>query len=100
MAFSFRTSVNDVDLPAGSFTTLLHAGRVNVSFSPDLSWASLVQYDSVSQTLALQSRVRWIQKPGNDVFFTVNHGWIRDLDGAFQSQTPQVSVKLQYTIRL
>jgi hypothetical protein len=64
-----------------------------------VSWSNLVQYDSESRVLGLQSRFRWILRPGNDLFLVVNRGWSRELDGRYRSGFDQGSVKVQYTIR-
>lgn len=40
-----------------------------------LSWNTIGQWDTVTDQLGLQSRVRWIVQPGQDVFLSVNHGF-------------------------
>lgn len=67
-------SLNDIHLDEGSFNVHIARIRGNVYFNPDLSWQNLVQWDSLSQLLGINSRVRWELEPGRDVFVVLNHG--------------------------
>ena len=99
-AVSATVDHNDVRLTAGSFTTIVNTIRVDYNFSPDVSWANLVQYDSESRIAGVQSRFRWILRPGNDLFAVLNRGWYRTDDGTYLPNFDRGSVKLQYTWRL
>lgn len=91
---------NDVDLPAGPFKTRIYAVRFDYNFSPNLTWANLVQYDSESRLLGAQSRFRWILRPGNDLFLVVNRGWEkRVFEDDYVPAFDKGSAKLQYTFR-
>lgn len=92
---------NDVTLREGAFSARVVTARADYNFSPDVSWANLVQYDSESRVLGVQSRFRWILKPGNDLFLVLNRGWYhRELDNRYLPRFDRGSVKLQYTFRL
>ena len=92
---------NRVELREGTFTTELVSVRGDYNFSPNLSWANLVQYDSESQLLGVQSRFRWIIRPGSDLFLVINRGWRRDeTSNDFVPLFDKGSAKLQYTFRL
>ncbi len=67
---------NDVDLPSGSFTTNVLRQRFNVSFSPNLSVNSLIQYLDTQDLISMNTRFNWIYKPGADVFIVYNQNWI------------------------
>jgi len=99
VALSLRTERNDVTLPQGSFYTQIVTVRAEYNFTANVSWQNLQQYDNESRLLSVQSRFRWILKPGNDLFVVVNRGWVRVLDGSFQSTFDRASSKLQYTFR-
>jgi hypothetical protein len=47
----------------------------------------------------MQSRFRWILKPGNDLFIVLNRGWYHDLEGRYHRLFDRGSAKLQYTFR-
>jgi hypothetical protein len=100
-----RTSIefgrNEVSLGEGAFTTQVLAVRADYNFSPNVSWANLVQYDSESRLLGAQSRFRWIIRPGNDLYLVLNRGWDRrESDNRYIPSFDKGSAKLQYTFRL
>ncbi|MFH1572621.1 MAG: DUF5916 domain-containing protein [Acidobacteriota bacterium] len=99
LAFEVEGERNEVHLEQGSFYTQVLSLRADSNFSPNVSWANLVQYDNESRLLGWQSRFRWILKPGNDLFLVLNRGWIRTLDREFESGSSRASVKFQYTFR-
>ena len=66
---------NDVDLPIGSFVTKLYRLDARTQFNPWISLSNNVQYDSESGEVGWQLRFRWIQKPGNDIFFIWTQNW-------------------------
>jgi hypothetical protein len=90
---------NDVDLDEGDFTTRVARGRANVFFTPDLSWQTFAQYDNVSDTFGINSRVRWIIEPGREIFFVVNHGFTIDDDDRIRSGATEITTKLGWTFR-
>ncbi len=50
-------------LPAGRFAQTLVSTRVRLNVSPDLSVASYVQYDTVSDSVGVNTRLRWTFRP-------------------------------------
>jgi len=86
-------------MPAGDFTTRVFAGRLEVNFSPNLGWSSLVQYDSDSRELGFQSRLRWRIRPVSDLFVVFNRGWLHEEDGSYRRYFDRGSAKLQHTFR-
>ncbi|MFO0983909.1 MAG: DUF5916 domain-containing protein [Planctomycetota bacterium] len=91
---------NDVNLDQGDFVTRLALARLNLSFTPELSWSSLVQYDTESRLLGLNSRVRFIVEDGRELFLVYNHGWLREAGGSsFDTQTEVAILKLAYSMR-
>jgi hypothetical protein len=94
-----RAERNDVSLKQGDFFTQLFSLQADYNFSPNVSWANLVQYDNESRILGFQSRFRWILKPGNDLFLVMNRGWFRTFDHEYISSYDKGTIKLQYTFR-
>jgi hypothetical protein len=60
-----------------------------------------VQFDNESKNLGWQSRVRWILKPGNEVFIVFNQGWLQAERGdfRFRSTDTRLAGKFQYSLR-
>lgn len=90
---------NDVDLPEGSFTTRLYRIDARTQFSPWISLTNNVQYDSESGAVGWQLRFRWIQKPGNDLFFIWTQNWLDDTTRGFQPLDRRGAAKIVRTFR-
>lgn len=90
---------NDVDLPGGAFTTKLYSLDARTQFSPWLSLSNNLQYDTDSGELGWQLRFRWIQKPGNDLFFIWTQNWQDELGRRFTSLDRRGVAKIVRTIR-
>ncbi len=99
---SFELQQYWVDLAEGNFRTRLALFRLDYSFSPSLTLANFVQYDTDTRNLGLQSRLRWIIRPGNELFFVINHAWqYQTLDRFEQMRAilTNARVKMNYTFR-
>jgi hypothetical protein len=89
---------NDFDLPHGNFTTQLITFQSDIVFSDTLSWVNLMQYDNVSNSLGINSRIHWVPEAGREMFFVINHNLIEGTDG-FQSAQSDITLKFNYTFR-
>ena len=90
--------MNDVDLPQGDFITRIIRGRANVFFTPDLSWTTFAQFDNVSSSIGLNSRVRWIVRPGSELFVVLNQAIDRE-GSSYRVTGTEVTTKLGWTLR-
>ncbi len=63
-----------VSLPYARFPVRLIKLGGAVQFSPELVWSVLGQYDNLSRSVGLNTRLRWTYAPGGDVFLVVNQG--------------------------
>ena len=90
---------NDVRLPEGNFVVRLFRVRLDLALNPNLSWFTLVQYDTVSDVLGLNTRIRWIIEPGNDLFLVFNQRWLDEEEGGFRSIGREAQFKVRYTYR-
>jgi len=86
-------------LASGTFTQTLAGTRLRVNVSPDLSVASYVQYDTDSQSVGTNTRLRWTFLPVADLFIVYNHN-IRSILDRWRLDSNQLLVKLQYAWRL
>jgi len=88
-------------LKEGNFVARVYTIRANYSVSPYLSFFNLIQFDNESKNMGWQSRVRWILRPGNEVFLVFNQGWLQDDNGGFRFRAVETkfSGKFQYTFR-
>lgn len=82
----------------GHFTTHLTIARTTVQFTPDLSWRTLVQFDNDSNSWGVNSLIRWILKPGQEIFLVFNET-LQRANGATSPLFEEAAIKLQYTLR-
>ena len=61
-------SVNWIDTPQGSFRTDLLVSRVTYTFSPRMFFGGLIQYNSGTDTVSTNLRLRWEYSPGSEIF--------------------------------
>jgi hypothetical protein len=88
---------DDIRLPGGDEIVHLLRARLNLLFTPDISWVTLVQFDNVSDTIGVNSRFRWIIEDGREVFLVLNQGF-DSRDGVRPTRTAPLA-KLQWTFR-
>ena len=92
--------VNDIDLPQGNFTTRLFRLKLDAVYSRTLSWVNLIQYDNVTETIGINSRLHWTPEAGRDVYLVLNYNLAdEDRDGTFHSSASEVVMKINYTFR-
>ncbi|PYP92747.1 MAG: hypothetical protein DMG65_02830 [Candidatus Angelobacter sp. Gp1-AA117] len=89
-------------MPEGNFVQKLWQAQVAYAWNPNLILTSFIQYDTDSQNVGTNTRLRWTIKPGNDLFIVWNRGWQRLLtrpDLSLVPQTDLIAVKLRWTFR-
>jgi hypothetical protein len=86
-------------LATGSFDQTLVGTRLRVNFSSDLSVASYAQYDTESESVGVNTRLRWTFTPVGDLFVVYNHN-VRSLLDRWQLDSNQLLIKFQYAWRL
>ena len=65
-------SINRVDLVQGQFTTHLAGSRVTYTATPLMFVSSLLQYNSGTQAVSANVRLRWEYRPGSEMFIVYN----------------------------
>jgi hypothetical protein len=86
------------DLPQGNFIQRLLQWKTIYAFSPDLLLSVFTQYDSESEDLGFNSRLRWTIRPGRDLFLVWNRNWKRlPPNKTFDREADQVILKLRWT---
>lgn len=61
-------AVNWVDLPEESFSTHLAGSRVTYTVTPQMFASARVQFNSASQAVTANVRLRWECQPGSELF--------------------------------
>ncbi|MEL6713380.1 MAG: carbohydrate binding family 9 domain-containing protein [Planctomycetota bacterium] len=100
---SFSLDYQDVviETPAGGrLHTELFGVRADFKFDPFTSWFNLAQYDTDSNDMSVQSRVRWILEPGRELFLVGLFGFDKeDTRSSFTTGPQSLALKLEATFR-
>ena len=90
-------------LPHGNFVQRLWQLQGAYAWSPNLVLSSFIQYDTDSQNVGTNTRLRWTIKPGDDLFIVWNRGWQRLIlspsETSIVPQSDVIAVKLRWTFR-
>ena len=65
-------SVNWIDLPQASVTSHLAGSRVTYTMSPQMFASALVQFNSSTNSVSANARLRWEYLPGSELFVVYN----------------------------
>jgi hypothetical protein len=88
--------------PDCAFVTRVVRLSLEAIFSSRWSWVNLLQYDNVSRTIGVNSRLHWIPQAGREAFLVLNHN-LRDNplepDNDFKTSFSEVTLKYSYTFR-
>jgi hypothetical protein len=87
-----------VALLEGRFTTRLLRLRASWHASPWTSLTTITQFDNVSDRLGLYARLRWIVRPGSDLYLVYTHDW-RQAAGAWTTVSRGGTAKVNVTHR-
>ena len=61
-------SINWIDTPQGAFQTNLVVSRLTYTFTPRMFFGGLVQYNSSTDSISNNLRLRWEYSPGSELF--------------------------------
>lgn len=91
---------NDIDLPQGSFVTRLASLQADIAFTNRWYWENFLQYDNVSETIGINSILRWVPQAGREALLVLNRRLEDfDRDNRFASSYTELTFKLSYTFR-
>ena len=65
-------TVNRIELAQGSFTTHLGGGRISYTMTPRMFTSALLQYNSGSNSVSVNARLRWEYRSGSELFVVYN----------------------------
>ena len=99
--FGFETEIDfsTIDLPGGEFEVLVGSTGFRYTPNPRVSWNTIAQWDSVSNQVGLNSRVRYIINSGSDIFLVFNQGFLYTDRQSFRQDSTAVTAKLGWTFR-
>jgi hypothetical protein len=100
--FGLGVEQNFGRLPEGHFVQRLWQLRTALSWNPNLTLTSFVQWDNESGDLGTNTRVQWTLKPGREIFLVWNRGWRRLItsrdDLILGPESELIAVKIRWTL--
>jgi hypothetical protein len=89
---------NDVRLPQGGFRADLVRVGGGWHLSPWVAFSGNAQFDNLSEVVGLYGRLRWIVRPGSDLYVVYLHNWLSS-DAEVRTLSRSGATKLTYTHR-
>lgn len=89
-------------MPEGNFVQRLWQFNGAFAWNPNLILTSFIQYDTDSEAVGSNTRLRWTIKPGRDLFLVWNRSWQKIVPSPNLTLVPQadlVAIKLRWTFR-
>ena len=90
--------LTSADLSNAEFEVWTGNLGIRITPSTQLSFNSIIQYDNQSEQLGLNNRLRYILKPGRDVYVVFNKGYDH-MDDKFRSFQTETIAKLGWTFQ-
>ncbi len=89
---------NTFDMPDADIDSQLVSAWLVWRFSPRMRWSNLIQYDTLSDTMGVNSRFSWEFKPGKNVNIVLSQLYW-DQRGSFQLLDSELVAKAQLQFR-
>jgi hypothetical protein len=103
LQFGLIAENNFGHLKEGNFVQRLWQVQSSFAWSPNLVLTNFLQYDTDSQNLGSNTRLRWTIRPGRDLFVVWNRGWQRLIlspkDLGLIPENELLAIKLRWTFR-
>ena len=99
LTLSAGADANWIEIPGGEFETLTASGGLRLTPSPRLDFNTIVQYDTVSDEIGVNARLRWIVNPGSDIFLVFNQGYRLESGRSLQRLETEAVAKVGWTFR-
>ncbi len=98
--FSIQGRYDKIDLPEpySDNDIWLISPRVDVTFSKKLFWSTLIQYNSQSANVGINSRLQWRFAPLSDLFLVYNDNYYTD--DVFAPRFRSINLKVTYWLYL
>jgi len=92
---------NDVSLPNGDFVADIASFQLDYAFSPSMSLRSLTQYNSLTDQISTSARLRYIFRPGSDIYLVYDEvrrdtPWVADPLLTNEYRDRQLLLKMTY----
>lgn len=87
-----------IDNPRGSIEVHIADAGINLNFTPDMQFASQIQYDNISENFNYLGRFQWEIRPETELFVSISHSAKTDLE-RFTSDISGATIRIGNTFR-
>ncbi|MFC2158656.1 hypothetical protein ACFLT9_12535 [Acidobacteriota bacterium] len=84
--------------PSGISDIKLIQSRFDIYISPNFQILNYIQYDNLTKSIGMNSRLRWTYRSLLDIFIVYNNNWV-ETSGRFYTDLNQFYIKIQYSWR-
>jgi hypothetical protein len=98
LSIEANAELNRARLPQSDFDEDLFGVDLALKFSPDLTWSTLVQFDTESKSLGVNSPLRWTITPDSELFAVVDFDADRQTS-SFAHDEYGATLKVQHAFR-
>lgn len=91
-------TLNQIRLPTGDVDIRITSTTINVNFTPEMQFASQIQYDNISRRLSYAGRYSWEFRPQSELFLSVMQDYIGE-PGSFRSTETGLTFRIGNTFR-
>jgi hypothetical protein len=100
LRLSAQYDIYDIELPYGAFTTRLASLSADIAFTNSWYWENILQYDNVSDSMGLNSILRWVPRAGREMIFELKREYIDPMETrSFESISNDITFKYSHTYR-
>lgn len=98
--FGAGLDFNKIELLEGRFFTRLANIRADIAFTRAWSWENYLQYDNISNSVGVNSIVRYMPRAGREMVVVINREFTETgLDRRFRSTSQDLIFKIGYVFR-
>ncbi len=98
--FELEVDYNRFEFPGALEITRQVTVEADVAFNSQMSIATLVQYDNISDDVGINLRFRYNVQAGRDIWLVLNHNFVEDpIEDRFTSTQTAAAFKIRYTFR-
>ena len=91
---------NEITMPGQHLVARLISYKHEVAITDYWSWLLTLQYDNQSRLAYANSRIRWMPKPGSELYLVFNKGALRsEIDDEYHSVEDDAVIKFTYNLR-
>ena len=85
-----KIQTDDMKIAEQQLEITQYALKLDYIHSNKLSWQNYIQYDDLNKKLGLNSRLRWVYKPGFETNFSLMSNYLNPDEGSWKKQVEEL----------